>query len=168
MPDVQAFCGTLRLYCTCEPRYISCSSKHPNQWQADKGEGDLGGSIAGSGRVRAARREQLSGDRCKRKSIPMAEGSSCIVQLQTRWLERGHSLLGSIMEVSSLLSIAVVRLAAGTSSRLGLLFPGAGHYRCTSIPFCAWPTIHHCGGHCPESARVDARTVKPRPGARDR
>lgn len=131
-------------------------------------KGTCGGSIAGSGRVRAARREQLSGDICKRKSIPMAEGNSCTVKLQTGRLETGHSLLGSIMEVSGLLSIAVGRLAAGTSSRLRLLFPGARHYRCTSIPFCAWPAIHHCGGHCPESARVDARTVKPRPGARDR
>ena len=52
------------------------------------------------------------------------------------------------MEVSSLLSIAVARLTAGTCSRLRLLVSGARHCGSTRSAFCAWPTIHHCGGHC--------------------
>ena len=78
----------------------------------------------------------------------MVRNNPCIIELQTVRLEIGHLLLGSIIEVSSLLSIAVARLSASSSSRLRLLFPGAGHSGSTRSPFCAWPTIHHCGGHC--------------------
>lgn len=52
------------------------------------------------------------------------------------------------MEVSSLLSIAIGRLARSTCSGLWLLLAGAGHCDSARISFCAWPTIHHCGGHC--------------------
>ena len=78
----------------------------------------------------------------------MVRNNPCIIGLQTARLEIGHLLLDSIMEVSSLLSIAVARLTASTSSRLRLLFPGAGHCGSTRSSFCAWPTVHHCGGHC--------------------
>ena len=78
----------------------------------------------------------------------MVRNNPCIIGLQTARLEIDHLLLDSIMEVSSLLSIAVARLVAVTSSRLRLLFPGAGDRGSTGSAFCAWPTIHHCGGHC--------------------
>ena len=72
------------------------------------------------------------------------------------------------MEVSSLLSIAIARLAASTSGRLRLLLPGAGHCRSGRISFCAWPAIHHCGGHCHDRPGLVPGRSTPRPGARDR
>ena len=65
-----------------------------------------------------------------------------------RGVEVCNLLLGSIMEVSSLLSIAIGRFAASISSGLGLLLSGAGHHSSASISFHAWPAIHHRGGHC--------------------
>lgn len=40
------------------------------------------------------------------------------------------------MEVSSLLSIAIGRLAASTSDRLRLVLAGAGHHSPARIAFC--------------------------------
>ena len=69
------------------------------------------------------------------------------------------------MEVSSLLSIAVARLAASTSSGLRLLLPYAGHCGSARIPFCAWPAIHHCGGHCQDRPELVPGRSTPRPAA---
>ena len=87
-----------------------------------------------------------------------------------RWggAEIGHLLWGSIMEVSSLLSITIGRFAARTSSGLGLLLSGAGDDGCARVAFCTWPAIHHCGGHCQDRPGLAAGRSTPRPGARDR
>ena len=48
-----------------------------------------------------------------------------------------HLLLGSIMEISSLLSIAIGRLAASTCSRLRLLLSDSGNCISGRTSFCA-------------------------------
>lgn len=110
----------------------------------------------------------LSRDERKEKCLPMLHRTQTSHSRKWRGVEMCHLLLGSIVEVPRLLSTAVGRLAASTCSRLRLLFPDVRHCGSARTSFCAWPAIHHCGGHCQDRPGLLPGRSTPRPGASDR